>query len=166
MTYKQGLILYLAAFLLQPFLYFLIPGLGGNLNLILCLTVVLSYLFDETLPGLFFGAVFGLMTDMFYGLYIGPGTLALVLTGITVFGLRRVTNIENVFNALFVMLFSTWLYASLYWVIYYFIGSPYSYFYALKSLPLMMLFNCIVAVGLYFVLIKRVIKHRRDRYFR
>lgn len=166
MSYRQGFFLYLGAFILQPFLCELIPALGGSLNLILCLTVILTYLFDETLPGLFFGLIFGLLSDVLYGLYVGPGAFALMIVGILVFVCRRFTNIENFFNALFVMLISTWLYTSLYWLIYHAIGSPYSYLYAMKSIPLMLLLNCVVAAGLYFVLIKRVIRYRRDRYFR
>lgn len=166
MSYKQGFFLYLAAFFLQPFLFELIPGFGGNVNLILCLTVMLTYLFDETLPGLFFGFIFGLLSDSFYGMYIGAGTFALVVVGVTVFVLKEFTNIENFFNTILVMAASTWMYTSIYWLIYHVIGSPYSYFYAMKSIPLMLLFNCVIAAGLYMIFIKRVIKYRRDRYFR
>lgn len=166
MRYWQGLILYLAAFILQPFLHNLIPGLGGNVNLILCLTVILTFLYDETVIGIFFGLVFGLAGDLFYGMYAGPGGFAFVAVGVAVLLLKRFANKENSFNALIMMLLSTWMYASVYWLVYYFIGSPYSYLYAMKSLPWQLLFNAVVAAILYFVLIKRVIKHRRDRYFR
>lgn len=166
MKYWQGLILYVAAFFLQPFLQNLIPVFGNHINLLLCLTVVLTFVYDEVLPGIFFGFIFGLLHDLVFGIYLGPGTIALMVSGITVLILREFANIENIFNALFMMLLSTWLYATVYWGIYYVLGSPYSYLYAMKTLPLQLLFHCIIAAGLYFVLIKRVMKHRRDRYFR
>lgn len=166
MSYKQGFFLYLGAFLLQPFLYELIPGLSGSLNLILCLTVMLTFLFDETFPGLFFGLIFGLIGDVLYGLYTGPGAFALMIVGILVFVSKGFTNRENIFNALLVMLISTWLYTTIYWLIYHCLGSPYGYLFAMESIPLMLVFNCIAAAGLYFIFIKRVIKYRRDRYFR
>ena len=166
MKYWQGFILYLAAFFLQPFLLNLIPGLGGNINLLLCLTVVLTFVYDEQLPGILFGFIFGLLRDLVFGIYIGPGALALMVCGITVLIIREFINVENIFNQLFMMLLSTWLYASVYWGIYYVLESPYSYLYAMKTLPWQLLFNCVFAAVLYLVLIKRVIKHRRDRDFR
>lgn len=66
----QMFILYLAAFLLQPFLYNLIPVLGGNVNLLLCMTVIFTLLYEDT-QGIFFGAVFGLLYDLFFGMYAG-----------------------------------------------------------------------------------------------
>lgn len=117
-------------------------------------------------PGILFGFIFGLLRDLVFGIYIGPGALALMVCGITVLIIREFINVENIFNQLFMMLLSTWLYASVYWGIYYVLESPYSYLYAMKTLPWQLLFNCVFAAVLYLVLIKRVIKHRRDRYFR
>lgn len=162
----QMFIIYLAAFLLQPFLYNLIPVLGDNINLLLCLTVMFTFLYDDEEQGIFFGFIFGLLHDLFFGLYAGPGVLSLVLCGILVMIIKAHINVENFFNGILITLFSTWVYASLYWGVYHFLGSPYSYVYVMKWLPLSLLFNCIFAAGLYFILIKRVIKHRRDRYFR
>lgn len=166
MRYFHGFILYLAAFFLQPFLQNLIPLLGNHLNLLLCLTVVLTFVYDERLTGIFFGFIFALLSDIVSGYYLGPAVLAVTCAGIVVLILREFTNIENIFNALFMMLLSTWLYATVYWGVYKLLGSPYSYVYAMKTLPLSLLFNCITAAVLYLVLIKKVIKHRRDRYFR
>ena len=166
MKYRVGFLLYLAAFFLQPFLQNLIPFFGGHVNLILCLTIILTFLYDETMPGIFFGLIFGVLYDMVYGMYVGPGVLSLMVVGIVILLLREFANIENYFNALITVLFSTWLYASVYWGVYMVLGSPYSYVYAMKSLPWQLLFNSIVCTAMYFVLIKRVIKHRRDRYFK
>lgn len=134
--------------------------------MILCLTVVMTFVYDENAMGIFYGLVFGLAGDLYFGMYAGPGAFSLVAVGVVVLLLKQFANKENFFNALIIMLFSTWMYASAYWLIYYFIGSPYSYLYAMKSLPWQFLFNEAVAAALYFALIKRVIKHRRDRYFR
>ncbi len=166
MKYRTGFLMYLAAFFLQPFLQNLIPVFGGHVNLLLCLTVVLTFLYEDTLPGILFGFVFGLLYDMVNGMYAGPGVLSLMVIGIGVLVLREFFNIENFFNALVTALLSTWLYATVYWGVYVVLGSPYSYLYAMKSLPLQLLFNCAVCMILYFILIKRVIRHRRDRYFR
>ena len=166
MRYSRALILYVAALFLQPFLYNLFPGSGGQVNLFLCLGVVLTFVYDETLPGILYGCVFGLLEDAFFGMYVGPGALCLVGAGLAVLLLKHFTNKENFVNIVLLLLFSTWLYASLYWCIYAALGSPYSYLYAMKTLPLPLLLNLVAGGALYLVLIKRVIKHRRDRYFR
>ena len=166
MKYWQGFLLYLTAFILQPMLYNLIPALGGNLNLLLCLTVVVTFMYDDTLMGILYGFLFGLAWDAYYGMYVGPGTLALTASGIAVLFLKGFVNKENVLNGILGTPLFTWFYASVYWVIYYFLDSPYSYLYAMKSLPLQLLFNGIAGAALYFILLKRVIKHRRDRYFK
>lgn len=161
----QTMIVYLAAFLLQPFLYNLIPQLGAHINLLLCLTVMFTLLYDNQ-QGIFFGFVFGLLYDLFYGMYAGPGALCLVLCGLAALIIKDYINIENFFNGVLIMLVAVWLHASLYWVVYFFIGSPYSYIYAMKWLPLSLLFNGLIGAVIYLILIKRVIRHRRDRYFR
>lgn len=166
MRYSRALILYVAALFLQPFLYNLFPSFGGQVNPFLCLTVTLTFVYDETLPGILFGCIFGLIIDSFFGMYVGPGALCLVAAGLAVMLLKQFANKENFINIVLLMLFSTWLYASLYWCIYAALGSPYSYLYAMKTLPLPLLLNVVTGGVLYLILIKRVIKHRRDRYFK
>lgn len=166
MRYSRALILYVAALFLQPFLYNLFPSFGGQVNLFLCLTVVLTVVYDETLPGILYGCIFGLIEDAFFGMYVGPGALCLVTAGLAALLLKQFTNKENFINIVMLLLFSTWLYASLYWCVYAVLGSPYSYLYAMKTLPLPLVLNAAAGSVLYLVLIKRVIKHRRDRYFR
>lgn len=166
MTYRKAFFIYLATFFLQPFLQNLIPDFGGHVNLLLCLTVMFSFAYDDVLAGISWGFVFGFLYDMLYGMYAGPGVLSLMVVGIAVLFLREFINIENFFNVIGTMFVSTWLYATVYWGIYAVLGSPYTYLYAMKSLPLPLLFNCLVCAALYFLLIKRDMKYRRDRYFK
>lgn len=166
MKYWHAFIIYLIAFICQPFLYGLFPMLGIDLNLILCLTVVLTLVYDEILPGLFFGPVFGLLSDSLYGPYVGPQAFAIAVVGVLIFILKEYINIENIFNAIFVLIASTWLFVSVLWCVYFFIGSTYSYTAAIRDLPIQIILNTVAGIIFYRVLIKRVVKHRRDRYFR
>ena len=75
MKYWKGFLAYLVAFILQPFLYNLFPGIGATPNLILCLTAVLVYLYDENVPWMAFGVGAALAVDITYGLYIGIGMI-------------------------------------------------------------------------------------------
>ena len=162
----QVFLVYLAAFFLQPFLQNLIPIFGENVNLILCLTVMFVFVHAEPGQGIFFGSVFALMTDLFYGQFTGPSVLAIVLTAIAVYGLKYFAHIENFVNAIVFMAGATWVYYSLYWGVYAAIGSSYSYGYAMQYILPQIAINAVVGLCVYFVLIRRVIKHRRDRYYR
>lgn len=161
----QGFLIYLAGFLIQPFLYNLAPGLKIVPNLILCFTVVLTLLYDD-MNGLFFGTVFGLLIDICYGLYVGPGAFAIALIGIGTLILKEFINVENIIVLIIVSIISTWAYLSIYWLIYFIVGSPYGYGSAMAVFPWQGLFNLVVMVIMYMIFIKKVIKHRRDRYFR
>ncbi len=166
MKYWHAFIIYLVAFICQPFLYGLLPTLGIDLNLILCLTVVLTLVYEDRFPGLFFGPIFGLLSDCLYAPYVGPEAFAIAIVGVLVFILREYINIENVLNAIFILIASTWLFVSVLWCVYYLIGSTYSYMAALHELPIQIILNTIVGIVIYRIVIKRVIRHRRDRYFR
>lgn len=166
MKYWQAFLFYLAAFLLQPFLYGIIPSAGINLNMILCLTVVFTFVYDEVLPGLFFGPIFGLLTDVMYGQYIGPAAFAIAIAGVIVFVLKEYFNNENVINAILMLIASTWIFVTVIWVIYNLSDNSYGYLYALRVLPAQLILNTVVGTLLYLVLIKKAVKHRKDRYFR
>ncbi len=164
--HRHVFLIYLAAFLLQPFLQNLIPVIGNNINLILCLTVIFVFVYESPGQGVFFGSVFAMMNDLFYGQYTGPGALAMVLTGIAVYGLKYFAHIENFLNAIVFMIGATFVFATIYWGIYAAIDSSYTYGYAMSSILPQLVLNSAVGLGVYLVLIRRVIKHRRDRYYR
>lgn len=166
MKHRQAFFVYLAAFFLQPFLQNLIPFFGNHLNLILCLTVMLIFVHEEPSQALFFGCVFSMFTDLFYGLYTGPSVIAIFVSGLIVYVLKYFVHIENYMNAIIFMAVSTLLYGTVYWCIYAIIGTPYSYLYAMTSLLPQVVFNVAVGLGVYFVLIGKEKKLRRDRYYR
>ena len=166
MKHRQVFLVYLAAFLLQPFLQNLIPFFGENLNLILCLTVMLVFVHESPGQGIFFGAIFSLLWDLFYGLYAGPSALAIVVCGLAVYLLKYFVHIENVLNAALFMAGGTLIFYSVYWCIYATIGTTYSYFYAMGQILPQLLCNLIVGLGMHFVFIEKLKKQRRDRYYR
>lgn len=164
--HRHVLLIYLAAFLLQPFLQNLVPFIGNNLNLILCLTVMFVFVYESPGQGIFFGSVFALLSDLFYGQYTGVAVLAMVVTAIAVYGLKYFTHIENFGNAIIFMAGATLLYAAVYWAVYAAIGSAYTFGYAMGHVLPQAVLNSVAGLGVYFILVRRVIKHRRDRYYR
>lgn len=165
MKYWHAFLFYLGAFILQPFLYGTFPVIATHINLILCITVVFTFIYDDVMPGLFFGPIFGLINDAMYAPYIGPEAFTIAVVGVVIYLGKVHFNIENIFNAIITMLISTWLFASVMWVVYSFANSPYSYTFAMKELPLQLILNAIAGTILYSVLIKKIIKKRKYRYF-
>ena len=166
MKHRQAFFVYLAAFFLQPFLQNLIPFLGNHVNLILCLTVMMTFVHETPSQGLFFGCVFAMFTDLFYGLYTGPSVVAMFACVMTVYLLKYFVHIENWMNAVVFLAAATLLYGTVYWCVYAVIGTTYSYFYAMMSLLPQIVCNVLVGLGVYFALIGNEKKLRRDRYYR
>ena len=165
MKYWQAAIWFIGALIFQPFLYNLAPGFGITPNLILCLTVIFTFLYEDKLFGIILGSTFGLIYDICYGQFVGVAAFDLALVATIILILREWTNVENIFTVVVIGLISTWFYNTVYWVIMHFAGSPYGYLFVLSKMPWYALLNLIVIMIVYFILIKRVVKHRRDRYF-
>lgn len=165
MKYWQAFLFYLGALMLQPFLYGTVPEVATHLNMMLCLTVIFTFVYDDVMPGLFFGPIFGLINDAMYAPYIGPEAFTIAVVGVLVYIGKVYFNIENIFNAIITMLVSTWLFVSVLWLVYSFAHSPYTYAFALKELPLQLVLNTVAGTVLYSVLIKKIVKKRKYRYF-
>lgn len=166
MKSRNVFIVFLVAFLLQPIFANLIPLFGDNANFILCLTVITTVVVNDNYTGIMCGVIFTFLNDFFFGIYLGPGALSITVVIIVLLIVRHFVNVENIFISIMAMVTSTWLYNSVYWLVYFFIGSQYTYLTAIKTLPWQLLFNCVVGVIVYLVVIKKITKHRRDRYFR
>ncbi|MDD6042515.1 MAG: hypothetical protein PUB87_02030 [Eubacteriaceae bacterium] len=165
MNRKQLIIGCLLAFLLKPLIDAILPGTMGNGNLILCLTTVAAFLTDDYPFVVSIGALFTLLDDAVYGLYCGPKTLGLVVVCIAIIVAKFFFNHENIINAVGVLAVSAWLALTVEWIVYYLIGTPYSYLYALKSLPGNMVINVLIGIVIYYVLLNRIKRNRTDRYY-
>jgi hypothetical protein len=73
---------------------------------------------------------------------------------------------EAVFSVIIVSCLSTVIYNFLYWCIMAMLGSNYSFTYMIKYLPLYLLYNTVVVVVLYFLMVNKVIRYHYDRYYK
>ena len=117
MKYWKAGAAFLIAFLIQPSLLNVITINGYTPNLLLCLVVVLSFLYEEDMYGVVFGALFGVLYDICYSSAIGPTPIALVIVAIFILVIREYTNIENVINLWLVSIISIVLYYVLNWLL-------------------------------------------------
>ena len=166
MKYWKASLLFLAAFFIQTSLLNLISIAGCTPNLILCMVVVLSFLYENEMYGVVFGAVFGLLYDICYSSVIGPTAISLVLVAILILVLREYANIENIVNMWVISAVSIVLYYGMNWGLFHMAGNPIGFVYVIKALPGVFLYSCTGVTLIYLILIRKAVKHRRDRYFR
>lgn len=166
MNYWKSGLLFLTAFLVQTSLLNLIMLFGYTPNLILCLVIVLSFLYENQMYGVIFGGVFGMLYDICFSSFVGPTGIALVVVAIAILILREYANIENIVNMWIVSTISILLYYTLNWVLFHMAGNPIGFVYVLKKLPGEYVYSLAVITILYFIMIRKAAKHRKDRYFR
>lgn len=166
MRYWKAAIVFAAAFLVQTSLLNMLSIKGFTPNLILCLVVVFSFLYEEEMYGIIFGAVFGVLYDICFSAVIGPTAIALVVTAIVILIVREYANIENIINLWVVSVLSLGIFYVISWALFRLSGNPLGIVYVLKGLPWTGLYSLVVITAIYLILIRRVVKHRKDRYFR
>lgn len=165
MRYWKSGIFFLIAFLIQTSLLNMINIGGCTPNLLLCLVVIFSFLYEKEPYGLVWGAVFGLLYDICFGVVIGPTPIALVLTAAAVVFMRAYSNIENIVSMWTISAISFVLYYIVNWGLLSLAGIPLGLGYALSKSVWPMVYSIVVITLLYMILIKKVVKHHNDRYF-
>ena len=166
MRYLRIGAVFLIAFLIQPSLLNVINIGGYTPNLILCMTVLYTYLYEEDIYGVVFGAVFGVLYDVMYSNVIGPMPISLVLVSIGIVVIREFTNIENIINMWAVSIVSVLAYYFMNWGLHHLAGNPVGFAVVFQQVPAIALYSLVIITVMYFILIKRVIRHHRDRYVR
>jgi len=165
MKYSKAIIIFLLAFLCQGSLLNLFSILGATPNLILCLVVIFSFLYEGKNYGMVLGVVFGLLTDICYMQYVGVSALGYFLVAFSIVLLRELVNKENIASILLTTALVTLIFNIFVWLAYAILDSNIRFGYMIKYQPIYIAYNLVVVLILYQVVIRRVIKHRRDRYY-
>ena len=159
-SWKAG-IFFLIAFFIQCSFLNVISIAGYTPNLLLCLVIVFSFLYEEQIYGLLYGVLFGVFYDICFADVVGPTPIALVI-----FVLREYANIENIVNMWVTSLLSILFYYALNWGLQHLAGNPIGLLYVLKTLPWITLYALSLMTVLYLILLRKMTRHRKDRYFR
>ena len=157
---------FLIGFIIQPSLLNLISIGGYTPNLLLGLVILFSFLFEEEVYGVVYGALFGILNDFMYGSYIGPTPIARVLVAIIILVIREHANIENIVNLWLVSLGGIVLYYIFNWGLNSFAGNPVGIQVVLSHVPVILIYTLVFITAMYLFLRKRVIRHHRDRYIK
>ena len=164
-SWKAG-IFFLIAFFIQCSFLNVISIAGYTPNLLLCLVIVFSFLYEEQIYGLLYGVLFGVFYDICFADVVGPTPIALVLVALVIFVLREYANIENIVNMWVTSLLSIVFYYALNWGLQHLAGNPIGLLYVLKTLPWITLYALSLMTVLYLILLRKMTRHRKDRYFR
>ena len=164
-SWKAG-IFFLIAFFIQCSFLNVFSIAVYTPNLLLCLVIVFSFLYEEQIYGLLYGVLFGVFYDICFADVVGPTPIALVLVALVIFVLREYANIENIVNMWVTSLLSILFYYALNWGLQHLAGNPIGLLYVLKTLPWITLYSLSLMTVLYLILLRKMTRHRKDRYFR
>ena len=162
MKYYKAAIIFFIAFILQTTVLSRIFVLGATPNLLLCLTVVFVYLYDENY-GLVYGLVFGALLDITTQLYFGVETLAIVLACIPALFLRRIFNPEKIPPSVLSILLATVINLFGVWTIYAISGVETNIAVVISTIPGLFFSHIILAIVLHLCFVRTIIRHRGDR---
>ena len=166
MRYWKAGIIFLIAFFIQPSLLKMINIGGYTPNLLLCLTVIFSFLYEKEYYGPLLGAVSGLLYDICYSYVIGPTAIALLLTAVIVMALRQYANVENIISMWVVSVLSFLSYYLINWILYKITGSPEGILYALSHSVWTIVYSMAVITAMYILMIRKVDRYHKDRYYK
>jgi len=166
MRYLKIGAVFLIAFLIQPSLLNVINIQGYTPNLILCMTILYTFLYEDDMYGVVYGAIFGVLYDIMFSNVVGPMPISLVLVAIGIVFIREFTNIENIINMWAVSVVSLLAYYFMNWGLHHLAGNPVGLGVVFARVPWVALYSLVVITVMYLILIKRVIRHHRDRYVR
>lgn len=152
---------FLLAFILQTTILKNIAIFGWSPNLLLCLVVVCSILYDDR-TGLIYGIIFGLLLDYMTGLYLGPSAIAFTLIYMIAILIRQFFNHERLLPELILAGVSTPVYLCIAWAFHIISGNPASFMIVLKALSVLLIYNTVLIILLHLVLVRGVVSHRRD----
>jgi rod shape-determining protein MreD len=164
MRYYYAIPIFLIAFLLQTTILWQYPIFGYSPNLIFCLVVVFSFLYEERY-GLILSIVFGMLLDVSTSLYFGVQTLGLLLVCISVRLLRLAFNHEKFLPDIIIAAGLTPVNIFIVWAIYHLCGLPLSVMYPVYSLLPLVIMHTIIVFILHLILVRGVVRFRQDRHY-
>ena len=167
MRYAVLIPTFAVAFVLQLTVLNLFTINGIVPSLILCLVLIITFLFDREDRVILVGTVTGLLLDMVTGHYTGIYALTLFLIGSATIAYKYFANSDSRLSLIPLCIGGVALYHIIPAVILKLAGSGVSIFRILGFMPISILYNFAVLYVMYMVLIRSVNKRpKRSRYER
>lgn len=163
MKLRYMYLIFALAFLIQSTLLNQLSLFGVTPNLILCLVMLLSFWFGGYgVMGA--GIVFGLLQDLCFGDLIGIAAIGYFLISLGIMLTKHLLYRDNVLSIFFMTLVSTASYELIYWLLRTVMDGTAHILYMLSILPLLIIYNCVVTIGAYYIFGRKLLKYPEDRY--
>jgi rod shape-determining protein MreD len=157
--------IFTAVFLIQGTLLNAFEVYSTTPNLILCLMIALTF-FYENEDAIYFAIVFGFVSDICYSNIVGISSLGYLTVGFLIVNFRSVLNKENILSHLILGALGTFTFNIICWAGVNVAINQSNFIYVLLFQPFYIIYNLIIIVIIYYILINKVIKYRSDRYYR
>ena len=164
MNYIKAGIIFTLCWLIQTTLLWRIWPFGAAPSLILCAVVCFSWLYEEFYC-LVYAVVFGLLLDIQVQSLFGVSGVAFVLSCIPAFLLRTQFNPERSLPLLISALAATPINTFVSWGVNHIFGAPASVILVLHTLPELFVSQAVICLLLHLLLVRTIIRDRRDRRF-
>jgi rod shape-determining protein MreD len=163
LKYRYSIALFFVGFILQSTVLNHFAILGVSPNIILCLVVIFSFLYEGN-HGLILGPVFGMINDICFAEIIGVSALSYFLVALLCLELKRYLYKDSWVSMMIVSSAGTVCFGLLYWGTTRILGNGVHFLYVLKLHGILLAYNVMVTIIMYHFMSRRVIKHRSDRY--
>jgi rod shape-determining protein MreD len=164
MHYYIAAPIFLLALLVQTTLLWRLSADNFSPNLLLCFTVVFSFLYNERF-GLVLGVVSGMLLDIATSPVFGVQALSFVIVFIMIRYFRLILNNEKLIPDMFMGILATPINAFFVWGVCRLAGSQVDVKFVFDKLPALFISQCILVGLLHLIFVRTVIRHRRDRKF-
>ena len=163
MKYRYSFIIFLIAFILQSTVMNHFGIFQMSPNLILCLVVIFSFLY-EGYHGIIFGLIFGLISDICFAEIIGIASMCNFAVALICIEMKRYLYKESMISVTIVSAVGTIIYALFYWSVNRLLGNGADFLYVMEKDAVLLIYNIIITLAIYLIVNRSVIKHRGDRY--
>lgn len=163
MKYRYSFLIFFIAFILQSTIMNHFTIFQMSPNLVLCLVVIFSFLY-EGYHGVIFGIVFGFIADICFAGIIGVAALSNFTVALICIGMKRYFYKDSRISVTIVSIVGTVVYGLLYWSVTRMLGTGTSLLYVAEKEAVLLIYHIIITLIIYRFVSRRVIKHRSDRY--
>jgi len=163
LKYRYSFLIFFIAFILQSTLMNFFRIFEMSPNLILCLVVIFSFLYDGY-HGVVFGILFGFVVDVCFAGIIGIAAMANFTVALICIGMKTYFYKESRISVTIVSVMATVVYALFYWGVNRMLGFGADFIYVMEKEAVLLIYHIIITLAAYQIVSRRVIKHRGDRY--
>lgn len=162
MRYRTAALFFIAAYLLQSSVLRGGGALGVAPDLVLCLTVMSAFLYENR-SGAVFGVLFGLAGDLAFSPVVGPAALGYLAVALAMGELRYYLYRDSLLSVGIATVSGTLIFYFILWGIQTVFGGTYHILAMLGRLPLLLVFHLAVNIGFYLLVGRRSMRHPQDR---